>query len=108
MTNQFETPEKPKTKPAVPSNEFSIFQERYEVARKRIDEIDNRIMEKIKFLDQQTNPEIIKLIKEEIHWLREEKMELRESANIALESQRVSNEAFDNLDPEDEDMVGRT
>jgi hypothetical protein len=94
-------PEIPGTKkPEAGKQDNSIFLEAYQREKKIIEELDNQILERVKFLERQTDPEIRRPIEAEISDLRKKKLEARAQANMAINDHRWSDEEMEkNISP---------
>jgi len=88
--------------PPAGNQDFSMFLETYEKEKKKINNLEDRIMERLKFLEKEKDPQTRQLIKEEIEELREEKSQAREAAVEALNLHRGATAELENFDPESE------
>lgn len=78
-----------------PAEEDSLYMKAYQLEKKKIAELDDRVIERVKFLEKQTDPKIRQMINDEIAELREKKSEARENANQALKDQRWTDEQME-------------
>lgn len=81
-------------------DDVSIFRENYQKKMKEIAELEQRIAEKQKLIEKETDAEIVEKIKEEIMTLEKEKQKARHIASLELSGHKWSTEILKEFDPE--------
>lgn len=82
-------------------DDFSIFRENYQKKMKEIAELEQRIAERQKLIEKETDAETVKKIKEEIMTLEKEKQRTRHIAGIELKKHERSTKILEDFDPDE-------
>jgi protein subunit release factor A len=83
-------------KPPAGEQDDSLFMKVYQLEKKKIEELSDQIIERLKLLEKEQDPEIRKKTEAEIADLKEKKSEARKSATLAIHDQRWSDEELKN------------
>lgn len=80
-------------------DDFSVFREKYQKRMKEVAELEQRIAERQKFIEKETDAETVEKIKEDIMMLEKEKQKAQYIASIELNNHKRSTKILDNFDP---------
>ena len=84
-------------KPPEKKGDYSLFRDQCEAEKKKVNNLEDRIIERLKFLEKQTDPKIRQMIEDEIAELREKKSEARENATEAYNLHQGATKKLDDV-----------